>query len=351
MSTELPDDGHTLLSGILDEGSTTLIKHKLTAEEIVYSLITVLTCVIGTIGNTLVIGALLVHKKLRVRSNVFIGNLAVADLFVSLVISPLNIVGVFYRSFYLKYYILCDFIGSVCIIGCNASVWIIAAITINRYVAICCSKLLYHRIYNRITIPLQVGGIWVLCFFINLPNFLGWSDHSFNAQAHLCLYDFIKYYTYTIYVILCGLVAPTILITLCYVRILLFARRIKQRLKKFSTSEDAQLTRIKTTDMRLLRTIAITWAMFIIMLTPFGVIIVFGAAHWSPSIFAFAIAIAHSNASVNSIIYGATNPNFREGYVQFLRQIFRCFLGPNPKTINVATVSSSAISTIDKIRQ
>ena len=334
-----------------DVEPATLIKQNINGKDVIYSLITIIGCVIGTIGNTLVIGALLVHTKLRVRSNVFIGNLAVADLCVSLVISPLNIVGVFYSNFYFIHYQLCEFIGFICIISCTASMWNIAAITINRYVAICCNNTLYHRIYNRKTIPFLVGGIWLLCFCIDLPNFVGWSDHTFNKRARLCLVDFFMNYSYTLYFVICGFVTPMFLVSVCYIRIILFARRSKQRLRKFcSNSDDSQLTRIKTTDLRMLRSIAITWLVFIIMWTPFCIIAIFDPGYWSSSFFAFATAFAHSNSSVNSIIYGATNPNFREGYVQFLQKIFSCFSCKIPntnKSQRVVTVSSTGTSNID----
>ncbi len=48
----------------------------------------------GMVGNTLVIGAVLAHKKLRVLSNAFIVNLAVADLCVSFFVNTFHIVGV-----------------------------------------------------------------------------------------------------------------------------------------------------------------------------------------------------------------------------------------------------------------
>ena len=49
--------------------------------------------VVGTVGNTLVIGAVLIHRKLRVLSNVFIVNLAVTDLIVSTGINSFYIMG------------------------------------------------------------------------------------------------------------------------------------------------------------------------------------------------------------------------------------------------------------------
>ena len=48
----------------------------------------------GIIGNIMVIGAVLVHKRLRVLSNAFIVNLAVADLCVSFVVNTFHVTGI-----------------------------------------------------------------------------------------------------------------------------------------------------------------------------------------------------------------------------------------------------------------
>ena len=155
-------------------------------------------------------------------------------------------------------------------------------------------------------------------------------------------------YSCTLYLVFCCFVTPMTLVSFCYIRIILFARRSKQRLKKFCNSDDSQLTRIKTTDLRMLRSIAIAWLVFIIMWTPFCIITIFDPGYWSSSFFAFAVAFAHSNSSVNSIIYGATNPNFREGYFQFLQKICSCFSCKIPKinkSQKVVTVTSGTSNT------
>ena len=47
--------------------------------------------VVGTIGNVFIIGAVCLSRRLRVRGNVFIINLAVADLIITSYIMPIGL--------------------------------------------------------------------------------------------------------------------------------------------------------------------------------------------------------------------------------------------------------------------
>ncbi len=287
---------------------------------IAYLLVTVSASCLGTFGNLLVLGALFVHKRLRVLSNVFVGNLAIADLCVSVIINPFSIVGVLRGDFFIRYPAICSTIGALCIINCSCSIWSIASISLNRYVAIC-HRLTYHRIYNRKTIPFIVSSLWVWCFLLDLPNFLGWGKHAFDTKAYYCAYDYTDNYGYTLYLISFGFSTPMILVSYCYVRIFLFAKKSKQRLKNLTKSDGR--SQIKTTDLRLLKSIGSIWIMFMLMWTPYATIVIFDfKGNWPQWFFVLSICLAHTNSSINSALYAATNRNFREGYAILIRRLF-----------------------------
>ena len=81
----------------------------------------------------------------------------------------------------------------------------------------------------------------------------------------------------------------------------IFFCKKKQTTSKEILQHKAQLSRIKTTDLRLLRSIATTWVAFFIMWTPFGIVAIFDTGHWSSSFFAISVLLAHTNSSVNCI--------------------------------------------------
>ena len=129
-------------------------------KNIVYLLITVVVALTGTIGNLLVIGALMVHKRLRVLSNVFIGNLAVADLHVTAIVNPSIITAVLRPNIFIKYPVLCEVLAVICLVTCLCSLWSMCAISLNRYIAIC-HRVSYPRIYNRVTVLCYVALMWI----------------------------------------------------------------------------------------------------------------------------------------------------------------------------------------------
>ena len=92
----------------------------------------------GTMGNVMVIGAVLFYKPLRTLPNTFIVNLACADLCVSVFIQFPTVVAVLQQgAIFDSYPVICHVFGFICTVSCICSVWSITLISINRYVCIC----------------------------------------------------------------------------------------------------------------------------------------------------------------------------------------------------------------------
>ena len=289
---------------------------------IVYLLITVVVAVTGTTGNLLVIGALMVHKRLHVLSNVFIGNLAVADLHVTAIVNPSIITAVLHPDFFIKYPVLCEVLAVICLTACLCSVWSISAISLNRYVAIC-HRAFYPRIYNRVTVPCYVALMWMYAFTLVLPNFFGWGGHVLEMKAYFCNIDYAAHYSYNLFFFFFGLSVPMFITCFSYVSIFLYARKTQKQLQKYSK------TVIQATDLRLLKTLCTIFATFILMWTPLCIILLFDVYHWPQWYWLIAVALAHANSSINSILYAATNKNFREGYATLIKLVCCCCSGDN----------------------
>lgn len=85
---------------------------------VVFMVWTLAMCLVGFIGNSLVIGAVLVHKKLRTLGNIFITNLAVADMIVATFVSTFGMLGILSDGYFYKdRFVLCNLIGMVCMIA------------------------------------------------------------------------------------------------------------------------------------------------------------------------------------------------------------------------------------------
>ena len=66
---------------------------KYPATAVPYLVIAFTACIIGTLGNIAVLFVLFAHKPLRNARNVFLVNLALADLLVTTVADPFGIIG------------------------------------------------------------------------------------------------------------------------------------------------------------------------------------------------------------------------------------------------------------------
>ena len=277
----------------------------------------------GVIGNTLIIGAVLVHKKLMVLSNALIVNLAITDFFVCGFVNVFTIVGVLTRGlFFQDKHIFCEFLGVVCISSCCCSLWTIAAIAFNRYVIIC-HRVHYPTIFNKRTIPFIIGGLWILSLLVDLPNLLGWGGHAFDKKALFCTYDFMADYTYSIFFAIWLFALPFLVLSYAYVRIVMYSRATKKALRRVQKKQLPSRANIRVTDLRLLRSVLTLWIAFSVLWTPYACVLLFDYGFtWPREFYIFAIAFAHLSSSINSIIYGVTHKNFRDGYIKLLRKLF-----------------------------
>ena len=65
--------------------------------------------------------------------------------------------------------------------------------------------------------------------------------------------------------------------------------------------------------------------MFMTMWTPYATIVLFDfSGSWPQWFFVLSIALAHTNSSINSVLYAATNKNFREGYIILIKRVLCC---------------------------
>ncbi len=204
------------------------------------------------------------------------------------------------------------------------------SLSVNRYVCIC-HHVIYRDMYNKRTMPFYILGLWFVCSLVDLPCFSGWGDHAFYTRALLCAFRYLHSYSYTMYLVTCGFWLPMVLTSFCYYRILSYVRSVRKNLDKSQSS----MKHANQNDFKILRSVGTIWVVLMLTWTLFTIIVFFDRYEtWPQWLFIIAIGFAHSNSSINCIIYAATNKNFREGYVKFLRCCF-------PSTTEVSLQSSS----------
>ncbi|OQV16753.1 putative Melatonin receptor type 1B-B [Hypsibius exemplaris] len=271
-----------------------------------------LQSVFGTIGNILVMGAVYSVPALRMTGNFFIINLALADILVTSVTQPANILGALRgERWFQERPIFCSVIGTLCATGCISSTWNICMISINRYILICHNDC-YHRVYTKRRTLLLCLAVWVLIYSIELPNHVGWGDKRFSVVFFVCTFA-NHVHSYAVFFIGLGVLVPVGASFLAYLGIYckvrhsaLVQRRANRRsMERTLRAEHRAKRRAFRENVRVAQALFRVFLVFILMWLPVAVVIL-------------TVLLAHGNSSINCVVYAASIDHFREGYCKLL---------------------------------
>jgi 5-hydroxytryptamine receptor 1 len=140
------------------------------------------------VGNLFVILAVVLERDLRSRPQYYlIFSLAIADLLVGLIVTPLGAWSTLSREWSLGV-TLCDFWVSVDVLVCTSSILHLVAIALDRYWSITDIYYVQNRTKQRIF--MMLGMVWIVSLLISLLPIFGWKDSEFVSRVeeqHVCL--------------------------------------------------------------------------------------------------------------------------------------------------------------------
>ncbi|XP_046391631.1 tachykinin-like peptides receptor 86C [Ischnura elegans] len=296
-------------------------------------------------GNAIVIWIVLGHRRMRTATNCFLVNLSVSDLLLSLLNCAFNLVFMLDGDWPFGA-VYCSFSNFVANCSVAASVFSLAAISVDRYLAIV--HPLKHRKSKR-RARWALGGIWASSALLALPCllysttmvhwysngesrcvcFMLWPDGSFPSS--------VTEYTYNVIFLTVTYVMPLAVIAACYSltgRVLWGSGSIGEM-----TPRQAQAI---STKRKVVRMLVLVVSGFGICWLPYHSYFLYvfhhrraaGAAHAQHVYLAF-YWLAMSNAAVNPLIYYCMNDRFRSYFRQVICQC-RCFRGSNENSIALA---------------
>ncbi|XP_022102922.1 alpha-1B adrenergic receptor-like [Acanthaster planci] len=303
-------------------------------QRIIVGCIYSLVAVVGFSGNFMVILAVILSRKLQTRTNVFVVNLAVADLLTCGSI-PFTAVALFSLSGWPKALppLLCSFMGGLYFLSIAASIMNLVAIAINRYVLITKPLKTYRTVYTPKKIIIMLFFTWAYpCLGCSL-TFFGIGMFGYSEKYKTCNQDNSLETSDLLSLIASVLAYPIqlIILVVCYVKIY---RHITGHLKKMGknvemsersgsspTSSTTQLQK-NTSPSFSKRQVEITKNLFYVVcafiacLAPFAIALMIPpsdpAIPWTGTLVIF-------NSAVNPIIYGAKHPHFKEVFRHMLR--------------------------------
>lgn len=282
--------------------------------------------IFGVIGNAYVIVAVLLSKKLRTFTNIFIVNQSCSDLlscfFIIFLISGNNTT-------------LCRISTFLVIISVQCSIFNIGAIAINRYILITKSNSNYRRFFTSpLTNCIMVASTWIIPITIDLvPTFVGsFGDEKEGSRLPVCGMFYVWPVSAIHSYIVGGTVAiPLIAIFVSYISILIFVRRHFDQQRATAESQPgavstlefaekgATINRLAQLDQQQLE---ITKNLFIVVIVFSLFVIPNAIARFFPddktALFITGIFILVSGA-LNPIIYLRKHPHFRVVLVSMLK--------------------------------
>uniref|UniRef100_A0A4W5RKM5 Neuropeptide FF receptor 1 n=1 Tax=Hucho hucho TaxID=62062 RepID=A0A4W5RKM5_9TELE len=279
------------------------------------------------VGNVLVCLIVLGNRRMRTVTNLFILNLAVSDLLVGIFCIPTTLVDNLITGWPFTNTV-CKLSGLVQGMSVAASVFTLVAIAVDRF------RCIVYPFQPKITLLVAkatIAMIWVLAVVIMCPSaaaltveevadhYMVYSqNYNITYPLYSCYENFAdpkmrKVYTTVLFAHI--YLVPLALITVMYGRI-----GVKLYTSVVSSREPQDISQKKIKVIKMLIVVALLFMLSwlplwtLMLLTDYGGLGEEQLELLTGYIFPFAHWLAFSNSSVNPIIYGYFNENFKRGF-------------------------------------
>ncbi|KAG9345945.1 hypothetical protein JZ751_007760 [Albula glossodonta] len=283
------------------------------------------------IGNTIVCFIVLKKRQMRTVTNIFILNLAISDLLVGIFCLPITLVDNLITGWPFDI-VICKMSGLVQGASVSASVFTLVAIAVERFR---CIVYPFQRKLTRKQACVTIMLIWTLAITIMCPSAVTLTvsrdeyhimvdNHNNTYPLYICWeawpnQDLRKLYTTVLFSHI--YFAPVTLIIITYARIALKLFRSAASIRDVHAEDNRH--RVSRRKVRVINMLVFMVLLFtvswlplwtLMLLTDYGKLTATQLDLVTVYIFPFAHWLAFFNSSVNPIIYGYFNENFRHGF-------------------------------------
>ncbi|XP_031167924.1 nociceptin receptor [Sander lucioperca] len=309
---------HSNFSGAYNDTDTLLP----TGVKVTIVVVYMIVCVIGLVGNFLVMYVIIRYTKMKTATNIYIFNLALAD---SLFLATLPFQGTdVFLGFWPFGNALCKAVVSIDYYNMFTSTFTLTVMSMDRYVAVCHPvKALDMRTPHKAKVVNIC--VWVLASAFGVPAMvLGNVEEEQEHNSVECIvvlpepkdnWDPV----FGTGVFLFSFLIPVAIISICYS---LMVKRLRNvRILSGSKEKDRNLRRIT-------RMVLVVVAAFVVCWTPIQIMVLAQSLGFNMSSFFtvvlmhFCIALGYVNSSLNPVLYAFLDENFK--------RCFREFCNPSP---------------------
>ncbi|XP_069705167.1 neuropeptide SIFamide receptor-like [Periplaneta americana] len=323
---------HELLNGSLNGSTPTYavfeLRHSLSVT-ISFCIAYAVVFVVGVVGNCFVVGVVYRSPRMRSPTNLFIANLACADLLVNVLCLPFTLVGNI-MSAWIMGWVICKTVPYLQGVSVSASINTLVAISVERCLAICYP--LKWQMTSR-ACRVVVVIIWTFSLIITLPwaIFFGLHPLEDGSDLQICTESWPSQDSGNIYFVVAHLVMcylfPLTLISVCY---LLIWRRVCRRTLPGEPHPpggvmDVMIHRSKVKVIKMLLVVVVSFALSWLPLYVLFTRVKFGGPFSSETeeaaihaLLPIAQWLGASNSCVNPLLYAFFNRKFRIGFKAIL---------------------------------
>ncbi|XP_051947725.1 delta-type opioid receptor-like [Xyrauchen texanus] len=322
---ELTCDRNTLVQQMFND---TLLLRNLSVPDVKYGLlptsikITVvvvylIVCVVGLVGNFLVMYVIIRYTKMETVTNIYIFNLALAD---ALLLATLPFQGTdVLLGFWPFGLALCKTVVAIDYYNMFTSIFTLTIMSVDRYIAVC------HPVRSlTVRTPLRAKlfnvAVWVLASAVGLPvMIMGQVEEDVNGVECLVVMPDPRGRWEPVFatsVFLCSFLIPVAIISGCYG---LMVRRLRSVcLLSGSREKDRNLRRITYMVLSVVAAFVLCWmpVQVLVLIQALGKVDL-GGSQVTLAAMHFCIALGYANSSLNPVLYAFLDENFKRCFPEF----------------------------------
>ncbi|XP_048847654.1 somatostatin receptor type 2-like [Brienomyrus brachyistius] len=273
-------------------------------------------CAVALSGNMLVIYVILRYAKMKTVTNIYILNLAVADVLFML---SLPFIAIQLALVHWPFgEVICRVVMTVDSLNQFTSIFCLMVMSIDRYLAVVhpikSTKWRKPRMAKAINL-----AVWSISLLVNLPIVI-YSGLIFKKDSCFCTIVWPEpqenyYKVFIFYTFFLGFFLPLTVICLCYLLIIV---KVKSSGIRVGSSKR------KKSERRVTRMVSIVVAVFVLCWLPFyvfNVTSVTGTISTTPALkstFDFVVVLGYANSCANPILYAFLSENFRKSFQNVL---------------------------------
>ncbi|XP_064456441.1 octopamine receptor beta-2R-like [Ornithodoros turicata] len=285
----------------------------------IMAVLLVLFILCSIVGNVMVILTIFRHRGMRTRTNMFIVNLAVADILVAVLDMPVSLITLLKGDWILGYN-FCEFNGFTMALLLMCSIHTLMYISVHKYISITRP---FSRAMTKQRIIILIAASWLWPLFCAVTPFFGITDIVYKRGASQCGPAYPRTLLQSLHSLVISFTnyfLPLGVMMFCYVSIF---RAIGHHLSRVQATSNIGLHSSVIQQKRITITLVLVLVCFFLCWTPYIVYSVFVNITKNKAAVPYILNpigywFGYMNSACNPIIYAFRSPSFRHGYMEIL---------------------------------